>query len=338
MIRVLMLTTDTISEAHLQRLRAVSPNIHLEARVARSLDEVPAEVLAAAEVLYLDWLLPTPQHAPNVRWVQGHFAGVDHLWPAPLFQQATLTTASGVHARPIAEYILMMMLAFAHRLPLMTREQAAKHWPTPRERWQWYMPRELADCTLGIVGYGSIGRETARLAKAFGMKVLATKRRAETPTDEGWREPHTGDPGHQWVDALYGPEGLPAVLAASDYVAVCVPLTAHTRHLLNAHTLGLMKPGAVVINIARGGVIDEAALVEALRSGHLGGAGLDVFEREPLPADSPLWDLPNVILSPHIAGFNPHYLERAMSIFEENLRRYAAGEPLLNVVDEQAGY
>ena len=156
--------------------------------------------------------------------------------------------------------------------------------------------------------------------------------------DRGWQTPEAGDPTAAQVDRLYAPEALRLMLAECDYVAVTVPLTPETRHLIGAEELKSMKSDAVLINIARGGVIDEAALIEALRGHTIGGAALDVFEQEPLPVDSPLWKLPNVILSPHVSGFTPHYDERAMTLFGENLRRYVNSEPLLNVVDVSKGY
>lgn len=336
-IRVLILTQSPIAPALIEHVRAVSPRLLVEHSTASTLNEV-GEVWREVEVLYTTGLAPAPEAAPALRWVQGHFAGADHFLQqhAALLRQATLTTASGVHAPNMAEYILMMMLAWAHHLPVMIDYQKRVDWP--KDRWTVFAPRELRGGTLGIIGYGSIGRETARLAKAFGMRVLATKRNAQTVVEDGWGLSGVGDPALENVDRLYPVEALREMLAECDYVALTVPLSPATRGLLGADEFKSMRPHALLINVARGGVVDEPALIDALRSGIIGGAALDVFAREPLPADSPLWTLPNVLLSPHVSGFTPEYDARAMALFAENLRRYVAGERLLNVAELERGY
>jgi phosphoglycerate dehydrogenase-like enzyme len=334
-IHVLVLTQAPMPEHLLARLRAVSPRVVVEQRTAETLEEL-GNVWQEVEVLYTTRLAPLPEAAPRLRWVQGHSAGVDQLLGHPLLRSVILTTSSGIHAPAMAEYILMMILAFAHRLPRMIEHQRRAEWP--QQRWALFVPLELRDATVGIVGYGSIGRETARLAHAFGMRVLALKRHVDQPADDGWRLPDVGDAAGKYAARLFAPDQLHAMLAECDYVVIAAPLTPETRGLLGAAEFQAMKREAVIINVARGGVIDEAALIDALRTRVIGGAALDVFEQEPLPADSPLWQLPNVILSPHVSGFTPHYDERALALFAENLRRYVAGEPLLNVVDVQRGY
>jgi phosphoglycerate dehydrogenase-like enzyme len=334
-IRVLVLTQAPMPEPLLATLRAVSPRLIVEHRTAETLEEL-GNVWPEVEVLYTTKLAPSPEAAPRLRWVQGHFAGVDQLLGHPLLQSVTLTTSSGIHAPAMAEYILMMVLAFAHHLPRMIEHQQRAEWP--QQRWALFVPQELRDATIGIVGYGSIGRETARLARAFGMQVLALKRHVEQVADDGWHLPDVGDAAGEYVARFYAPDQLHAMLAECDYVVMAAPLTPETRGLLGAAEFRAMKHEAVLINVARGGVINEAALIDALRDRVIGAAALDVFEQEPLPAESPLWHLPNVILSPHVSGFTPHYDERAMMLFAENLRRYVAGEPLLNVVDVQRGY
>ncbi len=334
-IRVLVLTQSPMPEHLLARLRAVSPRVIVEHRTAETLDEL-GDVWQEVEVLYTTKLAPAPEAAPRLRWVQGHFAGVDQFLGHPLLRSVTLTTSSGIHAPTMAEYILMMVLAFAHRLPRMLEYQQRADWP--QQRWALFVPQELRDATIGLVGYGSIGRETARLARAFGLRVLALKRQVDHLADDGWHLPDIGDATGEYVDQLFAPDQLRAMLAECDYVAIAAPLTPETRGLLGAAEFQAMKREAVIINVARGGVIDEAALIDALRNQVIGGAALDVFAQEPLPADSPLWHLPNVVLSPHVSGFTPHYDERAMALFAENLRHYVAGEPLLNVVDMQRGY
>jgi phosphoglycerate dehydrogenase-like enzyme len=336
-IRTFVLTQSPLPDPLIERLRAVSPRLQVEHRAAGSIDEL-GDALAEVEVLYTTGMLPAPERVPNLRWVQGHFAGVDGVIGHPTVQQAhvTLTTSSGVHASNMGEYVLMMMLAFAHRLPRMLEHQARGEWTS--KRWEMFVPRELRDSTLGIVGYGSIGREVARLARTFGTRVLAAKRDPARHGDEGWQLEGTGDPTGDYVERFYAPSALDEMLPECDFVLLIVPLTPETRHLIGPDQLRQMKRDAVLINVARGGVVDEQALIDALQNGVIGGAALDVFSREPLPADSPLWKLPNVILSPHVSGFTPHYDERAMQLFAENLRRYVAGEKLLNVVDFKHGF
>ena len=277
--------------------------------------------LAEAEVLFSWARLPAdlPERAPRLRWVQVASAGVDPMLKAGLLGRGyTVTNASGLHATPIAEFCALAMLTFAKGLQRTMRSQV-KH------EWSRFMPSELRGATCGILGLGAIGHETARLAKAFGMRVLATR-----------RHPHGAPPPH--VDAAYGPDGTDTVMAEADYVVLAVPLTPETRHLVDARRLALMKRTAVLVNIARGAVVDEPALVAALRDGRIAGAYLDVFAQEPLPADHPFWDMENVVVSPHISGGVPDYLARATSIFVDNLARYCAGQPLANVVNPALGY
>lgn len=232
----------------------------------------------------------------------------------------SVTTVSGIHAVPIGEYVLGAMLAFAKGLPRAAKAQAER-------RWQPYPAEELLGKTVGIIGLGAIGGKVAELTRALGMRVLAVKRTAK------FRE--TGVSG---VDELMPVTDLPYLLSESDYVVVSVPLTPDSRGMIGESELRSMRPSAVIINIARGAVIDEAALVRALNQGQIAGAALDVFDQEPLPTESELWLMDNVIVTPHVSGGTPRYMELAMNVFAANLRRYLAGEPLRNVVDVERGY
>ena len=283
-------------------------------------------LLGEAEVLLTTPIVPPdlPQLAPRLRWLQLTSAGVDRLLESPLLRSGiTVTTASGIHAIPIGEYVLGAMLALAKGFPQALAAQ--------RERaWRPYLPEELHGKTVGIVGLGAIGREVARLAKALGMRVLACRRSCPQPQE---RPPEAPE-----VDLLLPAAQLGRLLAEADYLVLAVPLTPQTRGLIGHQELAAMKPGARLINVARGAVVDEEALLAALRAGHLAGAVLDVFRQEPLPPDSELWELPNALLTPHVSGGTPRYMERAVELFCDNLRRYLAGEPLRNVVDPQRGY
>ncbi|MCX7855515.1 MAG: D-2-hydroxyacid dehydrogenase [Anaerolineae bacterium] len=282
-----------------------------------------SESLEEADVLFLRWGL-SPEatrrliaQTPNLRWVHTISAGVDHLLFPELRESDTiLTNASGVFNIPIAETVVAYILAVVKRLP--------EFWARQREhRWEKLPLRELRDLTVGIIGLGDIGAEVARLCRAFGMRVLGLRRRP-APSDI--------------ADEVMPPDRLHDLLARSDFVVIAVPLTAETRGMIGRAELAAMKPDAWLINISRGAIVDEEALIEALREGRIGGACLDVFVQEPLPPESPLWDLPNVIITPHNSWSSPHIEEREIDLFLENLRRYVAGEPLLNVVDKQAGY
>jgi phosphoglycerate dehydrogenase-like enzyme len=229
-----------------------------------------------------------------------------------------------------------MMLALGHHLPDLNSLQKQSEWPP--ERWERFSPRELRDSTVGIIGYGSVGRQIARLLYGFGAKVLAAKRDAMHPEDNGYIPEGMGDPNGDYVHRLYPTQALQSMLKECDFVVVTTPLTQETRNLLGPNELAVFKPTAYLIDIGRGGVIDQAALITALREHKIAGAALDVFPEEPLPADSPLWKLPNVILSPHIAGYSSAYDARAVALFAENLTRYLAGLPLYNQIDIAKGY
>jgi phosphoglycerate dehydrogenase-like enzyme len=341
-----VLVTINLSSDQLDQLAGISPELRIvhhpidsfgQAHRALS-DALDRDLLARAEVLYTLFAIPRPEQAPNLRWVQLHSAGANQALALPLFQTSVIfTTTSGIHAIPIGEYVLATMLAWHHKLPRLHALQVSRQWPDERTRSRDFMADELRDKTLGIVGYGSIGRHVARLAVGFGMRVLALQRGSDH-RDHGFVLPGTGDPEGTLPERYYPPEALRELLGASDVVVIALPLTPATRGLFDASAFAAMRPGAFLVNIARGEICDEAALVAALRDGRLAGAALDVFAREPLPSDDPLWALPNVILTPHISGLTPHYNERATALFAANLRRYLAGEPLYNVVDKHAGY
>ncbi len=262
----------------------------------------------------------------KLRWVHSGAAGVGgSLYPEMVESDVIFTNSAATHGVPVAEHALAMMFYFARsfdRLPALARQA---HWERDRLAKAPSPVRELTGALLGIIGYGGIGRELARRAKGLGMQVWAIK-----------RDPSEG--ATEWVDRLLGPGDLQKLLAASDYVAITVPQTPETAALLGATELGLMREDAVLINVSRGGIVDEDALVEALRAGRIRGAGLDVFQDEPLPAASPFWTLDNVCLTPHVAGVSPRFWERETELILENTRRYLAGEPMLNVVNKQAGY
>jgi phosphoglycerate dehydrogenase-like enzyme len=338
--KINVLVTLKADEALIDRLQAIAPRLNIMHHPAHTATEIPPDVWDEVEVLFTGNVFPDTEMAPRLRWVQVISAGVDRLRDNPLFenQSIKLTTTSGMHAVTMAEYALALMLYFAHGLPQLQDWQASHQWP--KNSGAVYEVRMLRGATLGIIGYGSIGRELARLARSFGMEILATKRNAMNPGNGrgDYAEPGTGDPDGAICHRLYPSQALKSMLRECDYVVVLTPRTPETENLLDADAIGAMKTGAVLVNMARGGIVDEAALIAALESGNLRGAAFDVFEEEPLPEDHPLWDAPNLIISPHIAGVMPDYLVRAADIFAENLEHYLNRRELLNIVDWERGY
>jgi glyoxylate/hydroxypyruvate reductase A len=290
------------------------------------------ELLERAEILYgipgdpaagvpadsPEGLAAVVARCPRLRWVQATSAGAGEQvrlsgLGAEALERVTVTTASGVHAPPLAEFCMLGLLAIAKDLPRLSADQRSRSWPALRRP-----TRELRGETLFILGLGDIGLEVARLAKAFGMRTVGFKRTAAPPppcTDEV----HTADE-------------LPAMIDQADALVITLPGTPQTSGLVGAEVIGRMRPDCILVNVGRGAVVDERALVEALRAHRIAGAVLDVFAHEPLPPSSPLWDLPNVLISPHSSALSPHEDERIVELFRDNLRRYLAAEPLRNVV------
>lgn len=322
------------SDELMVQIRDAAPNY----RVERHFPDVPDNVWADTEILYTVRKYPTPEQAPRLRWIQLHFAGVDSVMKTPIIQAEDIevTSASGIHATPIAEYCIGMMLAFNLKLPLMMKFKAQAAWA--EKRGELFAPKPLRGKTVGIVGYGSIGREVARLAQSFGMTVLAAKRDVKRTDDPDYREEGLGDPTGDIPERIYPTQALASMAKECDYLIIAAPSTKETYHMVNADVLNAMKKTAVIINIARGELIDEAALISALAAEKIGGAALDVFEQEPLPAGSPLWNLENVIISPHVSGNNADYHKRAAMLFMENLRRYIDKRPLYNRLERDRGY
>jgi len=282
-------------------------------------------LLAQAEILFdFDYtgLHELPRRAKKVRWVQATSAGIGQMVRRHGLHEmnARFTTASGVHARPLAEFVMMTILEHVKRADLARRQQQERVWKR-------FATGELDGKTLAVIGFGRIGKEVARLAKAFGMRVVASKRNADG-----------ADAAALGVDAVYGPDDLHAVLAQADYVCLVTPHTRETEGLMDEAAFNAMRPGAVLINIARGAVVEEPALLAALDSGRLSHAALDVAAVEPLPADSPLWTHQNVTIYPHSASTSERENERLVELFSDNLRRYLAGEPLLNQLDTERMY
>jgi len=339
-IAVSPILSARIRPRDLERIQAAAPGARIVHLSVEGLADGPVDDV---EVLLRGWLVAEAfdrllARAPDLAWVHSATSGVERaLTPAALERGVLVTNARGVFSRPIAEHVLMMILAVTRHLPELLELQ--------RERtWQPLEGRELRELTVGIVGFGSLGRSIASLASAFGARVVAMRRNPDAGA--AGPAPRAGDgedvaddfPFEPRVDRVVGPDGLHELLAASDIVVLAAPLTPETDGLINEAALASMKPEAWLINVARGRLVDDTALIRALREHQIGGAALDAFRDEPLPPGSPYWSLPNVIVTPHTAWSSAHVLDRSIELFCENLRRFSRGEVLRNVVDPAAGY
>ncbi len=321
MTRTILITLqpETVPPAAMERIRAITPDARL---IVSNRAEDFASLLEEIEIAAGHFPPGCITRAPGLRWYQQWGAGVDWLLRHPEIAALDfiLTNASGVHAIPISEHILTFLLAFARCLPAAIRAQQEHVWQKTENNALF----ELAGKTMLLVGVGAIGQRTAQIASALGMRVLGVRRDSSRSV-----------PG---IERMFAQQDLEAALPEADFVVLTVPLTADTRGLFGAQAFARMKPSAYLVNIGRGGTVDETALIQALQTGQIAGAGLDVFASEPLPPDSALWNMPNVIITAHYSGLTPHYSERAMGIFIDNLERYIKGQPLRNVVDKQRGY
>ncbi|MFC1954683.1 D-2-hydroxyacid dehydrogenase [Chloroflexota bacterium] len=320
--------TGEISDEYLQKITDISPRIKLEDVSDlfsaeqngddKAKDKLDA-VLSEAEVIFGGRL---PQNiisrAPKLKWIQVRSAGVERFLDSDMVSSSvTITNAKGVQSIAIGEFVLQLMLMFIKQaVPCFHMKQ--------EKQWSQVSPSMLHSRTVGLLGLGSIGQEVARLAKAFNMKVIAVDAKRVVRT--------------RYVDTILPPAQLPKLLCESDFVVSTLPITAETRKMIGEKELRAMKSSAYLINISRGGIIDEQALIRALDEKWIAGAGLDVFASEPLPADNRLWEIPNVILSPHIAGSFEDRTAGAIEIFLENLGRYVNGKKLFNIVNKKKGY
>jgi phosphoglycerate dehydrogenase-like enzyme len=283
--------------------------------------------LRDAEVVFTISLRPEQfAIARNLRWIHTPSAAVHQLlFPELINSPVLLTNSREVHGPVVAEHVMALIFALAKKIPQAVLLQEKRLWGKETIWKEGPHPREIAGDTLGLIGLGSIGRRVAQMASALGMRVIAVREHVDKGAPEG-------------VEKVFGIPELPQLLAEADYVGMAAPLLPATEKLINAARLAEMKPTSYLINVGRGPQIDQGALVEALRRHQIAGAALDVFDREPLPSDSPLWDLDNLLITPHTAGVTDKLWQRHYALFSENLRRYRSGEPLLYLVDKHQGY
>jgi phosphoglycerate dehydrogenase-like enzyme len=312
-----------IADADLAALRARFPSVTF---VSVEDDATLPAALADAEV-YSGWNFPPEAFslAPKLRWINSASAGVEaNLFPALVESEVILTNAAGLHSVNIPEHCLAMMLSLARNFPTAQRLQEKHEW----NRWAVIAGnggiRELAGSNLAVIGAGAIGLGIVKLGAALDMRVRVLRRRPGEPV-----------PG---AEAVVGPQDLHALLGWADFVVLAAPLTAETTGMIDAAAVAAMRSSTIFVNVGRGELVDDDALIAALQAGGIAAAGLDVFREEPLPADSPYWALENALLTPHVSGYRPDFFARIVAMFEANLARWVRGEPLVNVVDKRLGY
>jgi phosphoglycerate dehydrogenase-like enzyme len=307
-----------------ERLRSEFPQLEIE---LRSSYEGIERLLSEAEIIFTISLRPEQfALARKLKWIHSPTAAVHQfLFPAFINSNVVLTNSREVHGPVVAEHVVAMIFALAKKIPQAVAFQQKHVWGQEPMWKEGAHLREIAGATLGLIGLGSIGRRVASMASALGMRVIAVREHPEKPKPDG-------------VQEVFAPSQLHELLHQSDYVVLAAPLIASTTGLINAETLRAMKREGCVINVGRGPQVDEAALASALRNGQIAGAALDVFDREPLPSDSTLWSVANLLITPHTAGLTEKLWYRHYDLFSENLRRYLSGQPLQFVVDKHKGY
>ena len=311
-----ILVTNKLADRHMKVIKTVAPNSNIticdEQHAAQYMPDT--DILLTWGTMNLRPLYPT---ALKLKWVHALSAGVENLvFPEIKVANTLLTNAKGIHGIPVSEHVFAMILAFTRGLTVSIRQQTQKNWKRiPVD--------EIYDKTIGIVGLGSIGREVAKKAKGMGMRVIASK---QTMTTE------------LFVDELYTPDQLHELLSISDFVVIALPLVEETKNLITIKEFSAMKSSAYFINVARGAIVNQNDLITALQEGTIKGAGLDVFDHEPLAETSPLWDMSNVIVTPHLAALSPNYMDRAIKLFADNLSRFIQQKEMLNTIDKDKGY
>ncbi|SFR71368.1 Phosphoglycerate dehydrogenase [Agromyces sp. CF514] len=330
------LSTLPLPDSWFAELSERLPDVEVH-RLAAGETPDPA-LLERVDLLHTSEWFPEASAVPALRCVQLDTSGVDHVRRTTLWQTGVpIATLGGIAPVPMAEYAMMSILELAHRMPLIERHRADRTWPTNADRLSSLTPRQLPGATVGIIGYGRIGREISRLATAFGMHVLGLSRTGVPAPADAKFDTGRQAPGEDRAEIL-PMEALPEVMRRSDILVVVVPLTELTRGMIGAEQLDLLPDGALVVNIARGGIVDEQALLERLRDGRIGGVALDVFDEEPLGAESVWWSEPGALITPHVAGLAPQYHAQTLDLVVENLTRLAEGRSIVNEVDRVSGY
>ena len=313
---------STITSQHLNAIRKAAPFAEIVVvHDQKEWEKRAGEIASRVQVAFAPWTWHSRfKEMPNLQWIQQTGAGANWLlkYPEIVESDLILTSGSGYNAIPVAEHIMCMILTLARGIQHHIKYQNMHEWNRSG------VVIELEGTTMGLIGVGKVGLKTAEKAKGMNIRVLGLRRNPEIVVSH--------------IERMYGRDGLKDILAEADWVVLTAPMTPETIGMIGENELKAMKKSAYIINVARGSLIQEKALVKALQEGWIAGAGLDVFEKEPLPADSPLWDMDNVIITPHYGYASPHNRDRLIKIFTENLRRFQEGEPMLNLVDKRLGY
>ncbi len=319
-------------EEALDRIKNSYPE--LEVRTAKNAEEQDREI-RDADIL-LSRLIPSSlEGAPRLKWIQFTWEGVDHLSEEMRKSDIIITNAGGAHSIQMAEHVFSYLLTISRKVPMYLELQKESKWLD----WPKQPPlRRLYGSTIGILGYGRIGRTVAKIAQGFGMRIIVSKKTPSEMSAEGYYEDNSYDIEGSIPERVFGPDELEELLPLCDYLVVTLPLTEDTRGLIGKRELRLMKEDSVLINIGRGPIVKEKDMIEALTEGWISGAGLDVFDEEPLPPDNPLWELDNVIITPHSGVGGDPADEKILEIFTENLERFRKGEELINRIDKKKGY
>ena len=323
-MKILLIKTEgmkplLVTEKHLEKIRAVDKNIRITAISSLDKQEIASQIKDADIIAGVPWFIPPIKEAKKLKWIHSFSAGMDRvLTPEVLKSKIILSNSSGIHAIPIAEHVLGFMLIFTRKFYETFKKQQKKIWEKNQDL------TELRDKTVIVVGLGNIGTQVARLASCFGAKVIGVKQNTNNKPD--------------FVSKAYTLNKLEGILPKADFVALCLPLTHDTYHLFGMKKFRKMKKSAIIINIGRGALINEKELIKALKKKIIAGAGLDVTEEEPLPKNSPLWGMENVVITPHHSGWSEKYMDRAIDLFYVNLKAYLKGKPLPNLVDKKRGY
>ncbi|MFH1462174.1 MAG: D-2-hydroxyacid dehydrogenase [bacterium] len=305
-----------LKEEHLQKIKEIAPDSEIIAAIGSK--EIENNLETADVFLTFPNVSIDLDKAKNLKWIHSFSAGVDGiLTPQVASSAVLLSNSSGVHPVPISEHVLCFLLSFARKFNITFRQQLEKKWQRIETL------TELRGKAVLVIGLGNIGREVIRLCKCLGLKTMGVDRN-KNELDS--------------LDEFHSPENLPEILPNADFVVLCLPHTKETHHFLNKEKLERMKKEAILINIGRGGVVNEEELIQALKDGRIAGAGLDVTEKEPLPEESPLWDMEQVIITPHHSGWSEKYMDRAIDIFCQNLKNFLEGKPLSSLVDKTKGY
>jgi len=322
LIYSLSVNENTLTPSHLDRIRDAAGGARVViVRNQEDWERTYRDFASAVDVVYgrlsANWF----RELPRLRWVQLSAAGTDRLLldaPEIATSDLILTNSSGTHAVQISEHVLALMLTLSRSIHLSLRRQLKHEWNRTAKT------LELEGATMGLIGVGAIGARTAEKAKGLGMRVLGLRSHPDRAVPQ--------------VDRMLGPDGLAELLSQSDWVVITAALTSETRGMIGEPELQTMKKSAHIVNVARGAIIQEKSLIRALNEGWIAGAGLDVFEAEPLPDSSPLWNMDNVVVTPHHAGSSPNHINRLVDLFTENLERYRSGAQMINVVDKRIGY